>query len=184
MTIFATNATKQKQKMKRSLVLLLYLIFAGFQLYAQNRDTLTFVYATSDDGFVNVRNAPNSKAPIIDRINMFNTVLSNGILLDEKKGNWVKVATWDGKKGWANSKYLKTFTCIFGEDDYILVATAPETTIYNSDGKKYCTIKEGTIIADAWFYKEGEYYVISDHSTIYIPISQAKIVRRNGRNSH
>lgn len=165
--------------MKRSLIIILYLIFAGFQSYAQNRDTLTFVYAVSDDGFVNVRNAPNSKAPIIDRIGTFNTVLSNGILLDKESGNWVKVATWDGKKGWANSKYLNTFTCIFGEDDYILVATAPETVIYNSEGKKYCTIKEGTIIADAWFYTEGENYVIEDHSTIYIPMSQAKIVRRN-----
>ena len=94
--------------MKLRLVIALHLIFAGIQLYAQ--DTLTFVYAISDDGFVNVRSAPNSKAPIIDKIGMFNSVLGNGILLNEKKGNWVKIATWDGKKGWANSKYLNTFT--------------------------------------------------------------------------
>ena len=60
-------------------------MFASASLHAQQvEDTLKFVYAISDDGFVNVRTEPNGKAPIIGQIHMFNSVLSNGILLKER----------------------------------------------------------------------------------------------------
>ena len=154
-------------------------MFASASLHAQQvEDTLKFVYAISDDGFVNVRTEPNGKAPIIGQIHMFNSVLSNGILLKEKNGTWVKIATFEGKTGWANSKFLETFVCSFEESDRMLVATANNTVIFNNKGGVYAKVKAGTFLADAWFHDDGEFYIIEDHSTLYIPKSQAKVVKK------
>ena len=45
-------------------------------------DVLTVVYATSDDGFLNVRERPSSKAKILDRLPLQFHGLGRGILLE------------------------------------------------------------------------------------------------------
>lgn len=168
--------------MKRSFLVTLGLIFACISLHAQN--VFTVVHATSDDGFVNVRTAPNSKSGIVARINEFSYGLGNGILLGEKNGKWVKVSVGN-KTGWANSSYLGKQTWYSGKGEYRLVANATRTEVYREDyseddGVSFLGyVKKGTIIADRNFTEDDEYYILETaHDNLYIPKSQVKKVRK------
>ena len=167
--------------MKRSFLVTLGLIFACISLHAQN--VFTVVHATSDDGFVNVRTAPNSKSGIVARINEFSYGLGNGILLGEKNGKWVKVSVGN-KTGWANSSYLGKQTWYSGKGQYRLVANATRTEVYREDyseddGVSFLGyVKKGTIIADQ-FTVDDDYYILQTaHDCLYIPKSQVKKVRK------
>ena len=129
-----------------------------------DHNIFTLVFAISDDNFVNLRTEPNSKATIIERIDMMMHGLGQGILLEEKSGDWVSVKVGE-MVGWANSKFLGEQNWYTGTGSKVLVANAPVTTIYGEDytGEgdmpEFTTLEKGTVIADD-FQENGEYYVL------------------------
>ena len=67
--------------MKR-LFVLFAAVLIGTAVWSQN--VFTVVYATSDDGFVNVRQTPSTKAKILDKLWMFSHGLGNGSIAEKK----------------------------------------------------------------------------------------------------
>ena len=106
-------------------------LMVGCAIWAQ--DVLTVVYATSDDGFVNVRKNPSMKAPVLTKLYVFSHGLGQGVLRG-KSGNWGKVSV--GKTtGWAYSKYVGEQTWYEGNGQPKLVATKASTPIYTDNYK-------------------------------------------------
>lgn len=142
----------------------------------------TVVYATSEDGFVNVRERPTVQAPEVGKVWMLNHGLGDGVLVDSSS-KWWKVSV--GKvTGWANSKYLGTLRWYDGKGAAKLVAARDWTPIYREnmeDGSKplwFAKVKKGTIIADK-FKAEGEYYLLTTaHDNLYVKRSDVKVVRK------
>jgi hypothetical protein len=169
------------KKMKRVLAILVTLAFCGL-MQAQN--VFTVVYATSDDGFVNVRATPSNKGKILTKLYAFSHGLGNGVLVG-KKGNWSKVQS--GKiTGWAYSKYVGTQTWYEGKGKPRLIATRDNTPIFGEDlsGEApslpiFATVKKGTIIADTFTETDdGEYYMlVTAHDNLFIKKKDAKIVK-------
>ncbi|MBR5686891.1 MAG: SH3 domain-containing protein [Prevotella sp.] len=160
-----------------------FFIFVAFMMssamWAQN--VFTVVYATSDDGFVNVRQKPSMKAAVLTKLYEPMHGLGSGILLG-KSGNWSKVRV--GKfTGWAYSKYVGEQTWYEGNGQPRLVANKVNTPIYTDNLKDgginvlFATVSKGTIIADT--YKEdGAYYMlVTAHDNLYVKKSDVKIVR-------
>jgi len=166
--------------MKRLLTLFFLTTFAiATSLQAQN--VFTVVYATSDDGFVNVRSQPSNKGRVLTKLYMFNHGLGNGVLCGQK-GNWSKVRVGN-VTGWAYSKYVGQQTWFTGNGRTRLVAASARTPIYGEDysdsGSRplFTTVSRGTIIADE-YQEEGDYYVlITGHDYLFIPKSEVKVVR-------
>ena len=155
-------------------------LMMGCTIWAQ--DVFTVVFATSDDGFVNVRSLPSNKGRVLTKLWMFNHGLGNGVLLGQK-GNWSKVSV--GKvTGWAYSKYVGTQTWYKGDGSPRLVATRENTPIYGENYKDggeplplFATVKKGTILGDT-FTEDGKYYMLTTaHDNLYIRKSDAKVVR-------
>jgi hypothetical protein len=88
-----------KHSTKRLLLLLLFTIVYCIAVSAQTK----YVFSDANDGFVNVRKAPNAQADIIE-------VLYNGRegakLLDETNRFWYKVEK-SGVIGYVNKRYSK-----------------------------------------------------------------------------
>lgn len=165
--------------MKRFLAIFATIALCGV-IHAQS--VFTVVYATSDDGFVNVRSLPSNKGRVLTKLWMFNHGLGNGVLLGQK-GNWSKVSV--GKvTGWAYSKYVGTQTWYKGDGSPRLVATRENTPIYGENYKDggeplplFATVKKGTILGDT-FTEDGKYYMLTTaHDNLYIRKSDAKVVR-------
>ena len=150
----------------------------GGAMWAQS--VFTVVYATSDDGFVNVRQRPTTKAPVIGKIYMFSHGLGNGVLRG-KSGNWCKVSV--GKvTGWAYAKYVGEMNWYEGSGKPRLVAAKENTPIYAEsmeDGSNnifFASVRKGTIIADK-FEEDGAYYVlITAHDNLFIKKTDAKVI--------
>ena len=146
-----------------------------------SQEVFTVAFAVSDDGFVNVRERPSSKARVLTKLYMFSHGLGEGVLRG-KSGNWTKVSV--GKTtGWAYTKYVGTMNWYKGTGSPRLVAALPNTPIYREsmeDAAKhplFTTVKKGTVIADK-FEEDGEYYVlITAHDNLFIKKTDAKIVR-------
>ena len=153
-------------------------LMVGCAIWAQ--DVLTVVYATSDDGFVNVRKNPSMKAPVLTKLYVFSHGLGQGVLRG-KSGNWCKVSV--GKTtGWAYSKYVGEQTWYEGNGQPKLVATKASTPIYTDNYKDggydvlFTTVSKGTILADT-FREDGQYYVLATaHDNLYIKKTDARIV--------
>ncbi len=163
--------------MKRFLVFFAALAM-GATMWAQQ--VFTVVYATSDDGFVNVRQRPTTKAPVIGKIYMFSHGLGNGVLRGQS-GNWSKVST--GKvTGWAYTKYLGTQNWYKGQGHDKLVAIRNNTPIYcesMEDGSKhplFTTVSKGTIIADEYQEDEIYYILVTAHDNLFVKKSDVKVV--------
>ena len=164
--------------MKRFLSVM-FALMVGCTIWAQ--DVFTVVYATSDDGFVNVRKQPSMKAPVLAQLWVFNHGLGNGVLRG-KSGKWCKVSV--GKvTGWAYAKYVGEMNWYEGNGQPRLVAAKDNTPIYAEsmeDGSTnifFTSVSKGTIIADK-FQEDGEYYVLmTAHDNLYIKKTDAKIVR-------
>ena len=154
-------------------------LMMGCSIWAQ--DVFTVVFATSDDGFVNVRQKPSMKAPVLTQLYGPSHGLGQGVLRGNS-GNWSKVSV--GKiTGWAYSKYLGELQWYEGLGQPRLVATKENTPIYTDNYKDggmdvlYTTVKKGTIIADQ-FTEEGIYYkLVTAHDCLYIKKTDAKIVK-------
>ena len=154
-------------------------LMMGCVIWAQ--DVFTVVYATSDDGFVNVRQKPSMKAPVLTQLYVFSHGLGQGVLRG-KSGNWCKVSVGN-VTGWAYGKYIGEQTWYEGNGEPRLVATKVNTPIYTDNYKDggsdvlFTTVRKGTVIADQ-FKEEGIYYVlVTAHDNLYIKKTDARIVR-------
>ncbi|MBR6926354.1 MAG: hypothetical protein IKH52_04005 [Bacteroidaceae bacterium] len=156
--------------MKKSFFALL-LSFLTLPIWSQS--VFTVVYATSDDGFVNVRSKPSTKGKVLTILYVFNHGLGGGVLRG-RIGNWSKVSVGN-ITGWAYSKYLGTQNWYSGKGATRLVAAEDYTPLYGEDysdsGERplFTTVGKGTIIADE-YQEEGDYYVlITAHDYLFIP---------------
>lgn len=147
-----------------------------------SQEVLTVVYATSDDGFVNIRQQPSSKSRILTQLWMFSHGLGQGVDRGQKSGNWSKVSVGN-ITGWAYTKYLGYQNWYKGDGSPRLVATKEPTILYTDnyeDGSQYnffSKVSKGTILGDT-FNEEGDYYILKTaHDNLYIKKSDAKIVR-------
>lgn len=126
------------------------------------KQVFTVVYATSDDGFVNIREQPSSKAKVLGELHTPFERLGEGVLI-EKGDDWCKVNVRD-VIGYVYTKYIGFETWYEGSGDSILVANIPKTIIYENaeveDGPlKFSVVEKGTILGDR-FENFGEYYVL------------------------
>jgi hypothetical protein len=162
--------------------MMMFMAACALSVAMWSQKVFTVVYATSDDGFVSVRERPTVKAREIGKIWMLSHGVGSGVLVDGS-GKWWKVS--DGKvTGWSNSRYLGTQTWVDGTGAAQLVAARPLTTIYREnyeDGskpQKFGTVAKGTIIADH-FEVEGIYYLLKTaHDNLYIKKTDVKVVRK------
>lgn len=145
----------------------------------------TVVYATSDDGFVNVREKPSSNAKILGQIDVSECGL--GALVEEK-GEWSKISKFeeDGSliTGWTYSKYLGTHTWFNEFEKEYLIAIKDDTPIYvdiapfddcysKEDGldlKLFTKVKKGTIIASDYGIKNDYYELPRVSGVIYVSL--------------
>jgi len=140
----------------------------------------TVVYATSDDGFVNVRESPSAKAAILDTLWMMFHGLGNGVLVEDQVG-WSKVQVGE-HVGWVNNRYIDYQRWYDGEGDSILVAAKDPTPLYGEnyadegDYPLFTTVKKGTILADDFIIHEGYYNLLTGHDYIFIKLEDAQIV--------
>ncbi len=110
----------------------------------QNETTLTKVvgnkvftlfYATSYDGFVNIRERPSSRARILGEITNISSELGDGVLRWEtaKHGEWTKVSgTLDSRNvtGWAYTIYLGKISWYSRHGEKVLIAASDNTPIF------------------------------------------------------
>lgn len=167
--------------MKRLSILFFALIVCSV-MWAQ--DVFTVVCATSDDGFVNVRERPSAKARVVGELWMQFHGLGGGILL-EQQGKWTKVCLRGGKVvGWCYSKYVGTQTWYSGSGGSILVAAKDNTQLftdnYADDGDMplFGTVKKGTILGDEFFEHQGYYELRTGHDYVFIRKEDAVIRTR------
>jgi len=163
--------------MKRFLAIFAVLLM-GSALWAQQ--VFTVVYATSDDGFVNVRKRPSAKAPVIEKLWMFSHGLGSGVLRGQS-GNWTKVSV--GKvTGWAYTKYVGSQDWYNGSGARKIVAARDNTTVYREtmeDGAPdifFCTLPKGTIIADEFQEDDENYILVTAHDNLFIRKTDARVV--------
>ena len=154
--------------MKRVFLFLSFFLMCG-AVWSQKVITpsvLTVVFATSDDGFLNVRERPSSKAKILTTLPMCFHGLGRGILLESGE-RWSKVKVNTDIEGWVYNKYLGYQTWYEENGKPKLIAKYAYTPLYTDnyadDGPKYIpfgTVREGTIIADEYELLEDGYYVL------------------------
>lgn len=165
--------------MKRIFSLMAVLALCS-SLWAQQ--VLTVVYATSDDGFVNIRQRPSARAKKLGELWQLFHGLGGGILLEEQ-GGWSKVYV-RGVVGWCNSKYVGHQTWYSGMGDSILIANKPVTELFTDnyadegDMPLFGTVKKGTILGDEFVFFNGYYELRTGHDYIFIRKEDAIIKRR------
>ena len=133
----------------------------------------TVVYATSDDGFLNIREQPSTKAPILGKLYGPMHGLGSGVLLVEGT-NWSRIRMGD-VTGWVYNPYLGRQSWYDGTGRKVLVAGCEQMPIFgenyvDDDGgyPLFTTVKKGTVIADE--YDEiPDYYVLkTGHDYLFI----------------
>lgn len=165
--------------MKRIFAFLATIVLCG-SVWSQN--VLTVVHATSDDGFVNVRTQPSSKAPVVGKVYAMMHGLGNGVLRGQQ-GAWSRVSVGN-VTGWAYTKYLGTQDWFTGEGDSILIANKENTPIYmdnlsdDDEDVVFTTVKKGTILADQFEKNETHYILITGHDYLFIRHEDAKVMRK------
>lgn len=143
-------------------------------------EIFTLVYATSDDGFVNIRQSQSSSSPILGELLMFNHGIGSGVKRGQE-GKWTLVSVGD-VTGWCYSKYVGEQNWYSGHGSKVLIANKHNTPIYvesYEEGVPYVlftTVKQGTIIADDFTENSSHYILSSAHDALFISKSDA-IVR-------
>lgn len=169
--------------MKRIFAFFAAVVLCG-SVWSQN--VLTVVHATSDDGFVNVRTQPSSKAPVVGKVYAMMHGLGNGVLRG-KQGAWSKVSVGN-VTGWAYTKYLGTQDWFTGDGDSILIANKENTPIYmdnlsdDDEDVVFTTVKKGTIIADQYEKHDNFYVLITGHDYLFIRLEDADEVKKSRKN--
>ena len=155
---------------------LLYAVDYNEDLYIYNvkepqLKCFTVVYATSSDGFLNVRSQPSMKGKIIGRLEQMFHGRGNGVLI-EYGPVWSRVNV-DEVDGYVYTKQMGQQKWYTGKGKQVLVAR-DYILIYAEDfsdsGSKpiFCSVDPGTIIADK-FAEEGDYYVLQTaHDNLYV----------------
>ena len=164
--------------MKKRLVFLAVLVFTLSTASAQPPKVFTVVYATSADGFLNVRSKPSMKGKVLTKLYEAFHGLGNGVLLD-KGNNWSKVSVYD-VTGWVFTKYLGYQTWYTGKGKRKLVANIDNMPIYGenyADDEKglplFTTVEKGTVIADDFDEDENYYMLKTAHDFLFIRKSDA-----------
>ena len=135
-------------------------------------EVLTVVYATSNDGFLNVRTDPSTNGDIIGKLWMQSHGMGSGVL--RKKGEkWSLVCVGD-VTGWVYTKYMGTQTWYDGKGAQKLIAASDNTPIYGEnyadadDYPLFTTVKKGTILGDHFEEYKGYYLLKTAHDNLYI----------------
>ena len=140
---------------------------------------LTVVHATSDDGFLNVRSQPSTKAPVLTKLWMLSHGMGNGVLR-EKGEKWSKVSVGD-VTGWVYTKYMGSQTWYDGKGATKLIAVRDNTPIYGEnyadadDYPLFTTVGKGTILGDHYEEYQGYYLLRTAHDNLYIKKEDAII---------
>ena len=138
----------------------------------------TVVYATSSDGFLNLRSQPSTQGEIIGKLYMKSHDLGNGVLISHG-ATWSKVKVGN-TTGWVYNKYMGRQTWYDGKGSKALYARH-DLNVYaenfSGEGERpiFTTLKAGTLIADR-FVEEGDYYVLTTgHDNLFIKKSDAVV---------
>ena len=154
--------------------LLIYTVVKGSKAKSAQKEpeVLTVVYATSDDGYLNVRSQPSTKGDILTKLWMQSHGMGNGVLR-EKGEKWSKVSV--GKvTGWVYTKYMGSQTWYDGKGTTKLIAARDNTPVYGenyADADEYplfTTVKKGTILGDHFEEYKGFYLLRTAHDNLYI----------------
>ena len=139
---------------------------------SQEPEVLTVVYATSDDGYLNVRSQPSTKGNILTKLWMQSHGMGSGVLR-EKGEKWSKVSVGD-VTGWVYTKYMGSQTWYDGKGAQKLIAARDNTPVYGEnyadadDYPLFTTVKEGTILGDHFEEYKGYYLLKTAHDNLYI----------------
>ena len=168
---------KKERCTKRILMLMAALAVCG-TMWSQK--VFTVVYATSDDGFVNVRAQPTTRSRVLTKLYQFSHGLGQGVLCEYGK-KWCKVSVGN-VTGWAYTKYVGTQNWYKGDGAPRLVANKQPTTLWTdnyADAEDYnffATVPAGTILADR-FEENGDYYMLmTAHDNVYIKKTDVRVV--------
>lgn len=149
-----------------------------------SQEVFTVVYATSSDGFLNVRERPSSKARILSTLPVRFHDLGRGILL-QRGERWSKIRVNNSVTGWVYNKYLGYQTWYTGKGKSRLIANLAYTPIYidnyADDGEKYlpfCTVGKGVILADEYDADELEDYYVLKTGHDYLFIKKEDVIVR------
>lgn len=136
-------------------------------------EVFTVVFATSDDGFLNIRQQPSTKAAILGKLYGPMHGLGSGVLLEEGT-NWSLIQMGD-VKGWVYNPYLGRQTWFDGTGKKILVAGCEQMPIFGENYVDedegyplFTTVKKGTVIADQYDEIEGYYVLKTGHDYLFI----------------
>ena len=146
---------------------------------SQEAGVLTVVYATSDDGFLNVRSEPSTNGQILAKLWMQSHGMGSGVLR-EKGEKWSRVSVGD-VTGWVYTKYMGTQTWYDGKGARKLIAARDNTPLYGenyADADEYplfSTVKKGTILGDHFEEYKGYYLLKTAHDNLYIKKEDAII---------
>lgn len=154
--------------------LLVYTVVKGSKAKAAGTEpeVLTVVYATSDDGYLNVRSQPSTKGDILTKLWLQSHGMGSGVLR-EKGEKWSKVSVGD-VTGWVFTKYMGSQTWYDGKGATKLIAARDNTPIYGenyADADEYplfTTVKKGTILGDHFEEYNGFYLLRTAHDNLYI----------------
>ena len=154
--------------------LLVYTVVKGSKAKSSHNgpEVLTVVYATSDDGFLNVRSQPSTKGDILTKLWMQSHGMGNGVLR-EKGEKWSKVSVGE-VTGWVFTKYMGSQTWYDGKGAKKLIAARDNTPVYGenyADADEYplfTTVKKGTILGDHFEEYKGYYLLRTAHDNLYI----------------
>lgn len=142
-------------------------------------EVFTVVYATSEDGFMNVRSQPSNSGKILGKLYQMFHGLGSGVLR-EKGPSWSKVSVGE-VTGWVYNKYIGYQTWYSGTGASTLIAGKEDMPIYAEnyeDGTNYplfTTVKKETVIADEYDQIEGYYVLKTGHDYLFIKKGDVEI---------
>jgi hypothetical protein len=139
----------------------------------------TVVYATSEDGFLNVREGASMKNRVLTQLYGPMHGMGSGVLL-EHGNKWSKISVGN-IVGWVYNKYLGYQTWYDGTGDTILVANRENMPIYGEnyadegDYPIFTRVKKGTILADGFYEHNGYYELRTGHDYLFIKKEDVKL---------
>ena len=139
----------------------------------------TVVYATSSDGFMNVRENPSMKGKILTELYGKMHDLGPGVLR-ENGDKWSKVSVGE-ITGWVYNSTIGYQTWYDGTGDTILVANRENMPIYGEnyadegDYPIFTRVKKGTILADGFYEHNGYYELRTGHDYLFIKKEDVKL---------